>query len=264
MLIAQISDLHIRPDGQLYADRVPSNMMAAAAVDHLNNLVPRPDLVVITGDIVDDGSEAAYRSSRQILARLEIPYLVIPGNHDERSALVREFADHAYLPRNGGPLNYSFDAGVIRIVALDSSVPGHHHGEIDVASLRWLESILEDGTPPVMLMMHHQPFPTGIPYLEEYRHRGAGRIEEIVARRPAVERIVCGHVHRLITAKVGGALAMSCPSTCSQIALRMTETARPASFMEPPGCLLHLWRPGHGFISHLSPIGDYGAPMDFF
>lgn len=264
MLIAQISDLHICPDGQLYADRVPSNMMAAAAVAHLNSLVPRPDLVVITGDIVDDGSAAAYRSSQRILASLEIPYRVIPGNHDERGGLLRAFADQGYLPTDGGQLNYSFDGGAIRIVALDSSVAGHHHGDIDASSLRWLEATLEGVTQPVLLMMHHQPFPTGIPYMDEYRHLGADRIADIVARCPSVERILCGHVHRLVTAQVGRTLAISCPSTCSQIALKLAEAAKPASFMEPPGCLLHLWRPNHGFISHFSPIGDYGAPMDFF
>jgi Icc protein len=71
MLIAQISDLHLLADGQLYADLVPSNAMALAAVEHLNGLVPRPELVLITGDIVEDGSDEAYETSRRILAKLE-------------------------------------------------------------------------------------------------------------------------------------------------------------------------------------------------
>jgi 3',5'-cyclic AMP phosphodiesterase CpdA len=265
MLIAQISDLHIRPDGLLYADRVPSNAMAHAAIQHLNKLDPRPDLVLITGDIVDDGSDAAYQVSRRILAGLEIPYLVIPGNHDRRGAFVKAFADCSYLPRHGGPLNYVFDAGEVRIVALDSTVPTRHHGDIDAAGLSWLEQALADGgARPTLVLMHHQPFPCGIPYLEKYRHFGAEKIADVIGKFPSVERLLCGHVHRFMTARVGGALAMSCPSTASQIALRLSETAEPASFMEPPGCLLHLWQPGFGFISHLSPIGDYGAAMDFF
>jgi 3',5'-cyclic AMP phosphodiesterase CpdA len=265
MLIAQISDLHLLADGQLYADLVPSNAMALAAVEHLNGLVPRPELVLITGDIVEDGSDEAYETSRRILAQLEIPYLVIPGNHDERGAFVKAFADHAYLPAGGGPLNYSFDADSVRIIALDSTIPGRHHGDIDTVSVAWLEQVLTgESARPTMLIMHHQPFPSGIPYLEEYRHFGADKIADAISMYSSVELILCGHVHRLMTARLGGVLAMSCPSTASQIALRLAETAKPASFMEPPGCLLHLWRPGSGFVSHLSPIGDYGQAMNFF
>jgi 3',5'-cyclic-AMP phosphodiesterase len=265
MLIAQISDLHVVADGQLYANLVPSNAMALAAVQHLNALVPRPELVIITGDIVEDGTDKAYEMSRRILAQLEIPYLVIPGNHDERGAFVKAFADHAYLPAGGGPLNYSFEADSVRIIALDSTVPGRHHGNIDSVGVAWLEQVLSgERERPTLLIMHHQPFLTGIPYLEEYRYFGADRIAETISMFSSVERVLCGHVHRLMTDRLGGVLAMSCPSTASQIALRLAATAKPASFMEPPGCLLHLWRPGGGFVSHLSPIGDYGQAMNFF
>jgi predicted MPP superfamily phosphohydrolase len=78
MLVAQISDLHVRPDGCLYEGKIPSNAMAMAAVNHLNSLKPRPELVLITGDIVDGGIAEEYEMSRRILAPLEIPYLVIP------------------------------------------------------------------------------------------------------------------------------------------------------------------------------------------
>jgi 3',5'-cyclic-AMP phosphodiesterase len=265
MLIAQISDLHVRPDGSLYADEVPSNAMAVAAINHVNSLVPRPELVLITGDIVDGGTDEEYRVARRILAPLELPYLVIPGNHDERTAFSRAFADHTYLPVGEGALNYSFDAHPLRIVGLDSTVPGHHHGDIDPASLAWLEATLaEQSQCPTLVIMHHQPFASGIPYLEEYRHFGAAQIAAVISGFPAVERVLCGHVHRLMTARLGTVLAMSCPSTASQIALRLTNDAKPASFLEPPGCLLHLWHPGTGLVSHLSPIGDYGPPMNFF
>jgi 3',5'-cyclic-AMP phosphodiesterase len=265
MLVAQISDLHVRPDGCLYEGEIPSNAMAMAAVNHLNSLKPRPELVLITGDIVDGGIAEEYEMSRRILAPLEIPYLVIPGNHDERSAFSRAFADHAYLPGGDGALNYSFDAGPLRFIGLDSTVPGHHHGDIDQTSLTWLEGTLagESGR-PTLIIMHHHPFASGISYLDGYRHFGAAQIAAVISAFPAVERVLCGHVHRLMTARLGNVMAMSCPSTASQIALRLAREAQPASRLEPPGCLLHLWRPGAGLVSHLSPIGDYGPPMNFF
>jgi 3',5'-cyclic AMP phosphodiesterase CpdA len=60
-----------------------------------------------------------------------------------------------------------------------------------------------------MLIMHHQPFPSGIPYLEEYRHFGADKIADAISMYSSVELILCGHVHRLMTARLGGVLAMS-------------------------------------------------------
>ena len=264
MLIAQISDLHVKPEGRLYADLVPSNAMAAAAVAQLNGLAPRPDLVLVTGDLVDAGTDEEYAVARRILERIEIPYLVIPGNHDVVDGFRRAFADHAYLPATGA-LHYCVDAHPVRIVALDSTVAGKHHGDIDVSGLAWLEEALaRESTTPTVLLMHHHPFASGIPYLDAYRHLGAAAIERVVRSFAAVERVLCGHVHRFMLAPFGRTVAMSCPSTASQIALRLDPAAQPASFLEPPALLLHLWRRGTGLVSHLSPIGDFGAPMEFF
>ena len=141
MLLAQISDLHVRPAGERYKDAVDSNRMFADAVAHLNRLDPRPDLVLITGDLVDEGLEAQYASLRTLLAGLELPYLLMPGNHDDRERLALFFSEHAYLPANG-PKHYVIDQFPVRIVALDTTVPGDHHGEVDEAGLAWLTTAL--------------------------------------------------------------------------------------------------------------------------
>jgi Icc protein len=138
MLLAQISDLHVRPTGALYKDAVDSNRMFAEAIDHLNRLDPRPDLVLITGDLVDEGLKAEYDSLRALLDGLEPPHLLMAGNHDDREMLARSFPDHAYLPAAGAK-HYLIDRHPVRIVALDTTVPGDHHGEIDEAGLAWLE-----------------------------------------------------------------------------------------------------------------------------
>ena len=264
MLIAQISDLHIRPEGALYANLVDSNAMAAAAVRHVNALAPRPDLVIVTGDIVEEGTETEYAVAKRILDEIEIPYFVIPGNHDAPDAFRRAFADHRYLP-DAGPLHYCVDAHPLRIVALDSTVSGKHHGEIGPSGLAWLEQVLaRESARPTLILMHHHPFHSGIAFLDNIRHLDAEALEAIVRRFEAVQRVLCGHVHRVIWARFGQTFATSCPSTCSQIALRLDPAAKPASCLEPPGGLLHLWRPGAGLVSHLSPIGDYGPAMPFF
>src|SRR4030095_2203157 len=130
MLLAQISDLHVRPVGQSYKDAVDSNRMFADAVEHLNRLDPRPDLVLITGDLVDEGLEAEYANLRTLLARLKLPCLLMPGNHAHCEVLARCSPAHAYL-RSRGPNHSVIDRPPLRIVALDTTVPGDHHGEVD-------------------------------------------------------------------------------------------------------------------------------------
>src|SRR5271156_6771960 len=133
MLLAQISDLHVRPEGRLYKDVVDSNRMLDEAIAHLNALVPRPDLLLITGDLVDEGTDAEYAALRSRLDRCVLPYLVIPGNHDDRRIFRRSLADHAYLPSADAPMHYVVDDHPVRVVAVDPTVPGRHHGEVDAA-----------------------------------------------------------------------------------------------------------------------------------
>src|SRR6478609_8942836 len=133
MLIAQLSDLHVRPDGVLYQGVADSNAQLAAAIAGLRALEPRPDLMLLSGDLVDEGTPPEYAKLRELLRGVEIPSLVIPGNHDDRDAFRSAFRDHDYLP-DTGPLQYAAGTyGPVRIVALDVTLPGRHHGAIDEA-----------------------------------------------------------------------------------------------------------------------------------
>lgn len=262
MLLAQISDLHVRPAGQRYKDAVDSNHMLAEAVAHLNRLDPRPELVLVTGDLVDEGLDAEYEALRPLLAALGPPFLLMPGNHDDRETLARHFPEHAYLPPLG-PKHYVFDRPPLRIVALDTTVPGDHHGEVDEDGLAWLETALQGARgAPTVVLMHHPPFACGIPYLDKYMCRDPGRLEKVIGSFPNVERVLCGHVHRPILRRWAGTVLATCPSTATQIALSLRADAPPASFCEPPACLLHHWQDG-AMVTHTSYIGRFEGPFPF-
>jgi 3',5'-cyclic-AMP phosphodiesterase len=264
LLIAHLSDPHLRPRNTLYQGLVDSNAMFRAAIRHLNELYPRPDLVILSGDLVDEGSDVEYAMARELLSEITQPLLIIPGNHDEREAFRRCFADQAHLPRSG-PLHFTVDQyGPVRIIGLDISVPGEHHGDIDDQTLLWLEQTLEqDPNRPTMIMMHQPPFASGIPYIDEYWCERGDRLAKLVSRFPAIERIVCGHIHRFMQLRFGGTLLCTCPSTTTSIALRLFPSAEPASFIEPPAMLLHQWCEGTGLITHLVPIGAFPGPFPF-
>ena len=264
MLIAQISDLHFRPPGQLYQGLVDSNALFAGALRHLAALDPQPDVVLLTGDVVDEGLDAEYTVARAMLAKVGPPLVVLPGNHDARCAFRRAFADHAYLPATGPLHSLRDDLGPVRIIGLDVTVPGQHHGLVDPEVAAWLDTALaQDPSRPTLVMMHQPPFATGVPYLDAYACREGNRMAEVVSRYPAVERVLCGHVHRFMTLRFGGTLLCTAPSTATAIALRFAPDAEPASYLEPPGFLLHRWTPETGMVTHLVPLGSFPGPLPF-
>lgn len=263
MLIAHLSDLHVRPKGVLYQGVVDSNARLAEAVEHVLAIDRRPDLVLITGDLVDHGKPAEYDNLRDILAGLPIPFLVIPGNHDDRENFRVAFADHDYLPRRG-PLHYCIDDHPVRIIGLDSTVPGLHHGHLDTAGLDWLATTLsQDTAKPTLIMLHHPPFVCGIPYLDEYRYFEGAALRAVIERFDNVEIVLCGHVHRAVLRRWAGTVICSCPSTATEIDLRLATSAPPSSHDGPRAIMLHHWDERDGLISHTSQIGDFAGPYPF-
>ncbi len=263
MLIAQISDLHICDDGALYKGVVSTNDMAVAAVQHVNNLNPRPDLVVLSGDIVENGLPSQYNMANRILDKLHAPLVMIPGNHDDRDHLRAGFPHHHYMP-DSGPINFVYDSLPVRVVALDVTVPGAHHGELDETSLAWLSNILDrDGSKPTVILMHQPPFACSIPYLDKYMCMDPDRLGAILIKHSNIQRVLCGHVHRSIQRLWAGTLVSTCPATGTQIGLALRRDAKPISFLEPPGCLLHHWTEVTGLITHTSYIGAFKGPFPF-
>lgn len=262
MLIAQISDTHIMPAGRLMSGRVDTGPYLQRAVAHLLALDPRPDLVLATGDLVDAGSPVEYARLRGILAALPMPVYLIPGNHDARDALRAGFPDHGYLPR--GPfLQYVIEDHALRLIGLDTLVPGQPHGELCEERLGWLEARLAESDRPTLIFMHHPPFACGIVEFDSIGlNRGAERLAEIVRANPQVERILCGHVHRPVQTRWAGTLASIGPSTAHQATLDLRPDVPITFTMDPPAAALHQWR-GGSLVTHLSYVGEYDGPHPF-
>lgn len=263
LLIAQLSDLHVRPAGHLYQKVVDSNRMLTEAIDHLHGLDRRPDVVVLSGDLTDHGHAAEYAALTGRLSALTIPYLVMPGNHDERSNLRAAFRDHLYLPPDG-PLHWCVDDWPVRIIGLDTTVPGQHHGDIEPEGIHWLrETLASAPDKPTLIVMHHPPFRCGIAYMDEYRYMRPEPLADVIARFDNVELIACGHVHRAMIRRWAGSVVATAPSTTTEIALQLDPEAPPQSFVGPRGCMLHLWTAGAGIVSHYSQIGRFEGPYAF-
>jgi 3',5'-cyclic-AMP phosphodiesterase len=265
MIIAQISDLHIKAARQLAYRVVDTAAALARAVTALAALDPAPDLVVATGDLADLGRPEEYALLRALLAPLAMPVYLIPGNHDDRDGLRRAFGDAGYLPESGF-LHYVIEEYPLRVVALDTVVPGTAGGRLCDDRLRWLERVLAAAPDrPTVLLMHHPPFHTGIAHMDAIGLADAERFVAVLARHPQVERVLSGHLHRSIQARVGPhALASTAPSTAHQVALDLRADAPATFMMEPPGYQLHLWRRGEPIVTHTAVIGDFAGPYPFF
>ena len=276
MLVAQITDTHILAAGKLYhsphraipADAEPgwSHIDTAAclarAIAELNALKPRPDVIVVTGDLTDHGGPEEYANLRAILAAAEMPVYVIPGNHDSREGMRATFAADGYLPGEGF-LHYAVEGYPLRLVALDTHIPGEHGGLLCAERLDWLDRTLSAArTQPTLLLMHHPPFPTGIAHMDRHALHDPAEFAAVVRRHAQVERVLCGHLHRTIDHRFAGTIAGTCPSTAHQLVLDIDPGA-PAEFIfEPPGYQLHFWRDG-ALVTHTAVFGDWPGPFPY-
>ena len=275
MLLAQISDPHIVAKGKLFrcpvkgtandAERISiefdTGPYLARAVAALNALVPRPDAVALTGDLVDHGEAEEYAHLRELLAPLAMPVFVIPGNHDQREPLREAFGGDGYLPAEGF-LQYTVEDYPLRLIALDTLVPGSHHGTLCDKRLGWLDRTLAaQPERPTAILIHHAPFLTGIAYMDNFTFDKPAALAEVIGRHPQVERILCGHLHRAIDRRFAGTVAGTAPSTAHQIRLNLVpDEARISFIFEPPGYQLHLWQPGSGLVTHTCVLDEWGAP----
>lgn len=264
MLIVQITDTHIKLPGKLAYGKVDTAAMLKRCVQELLALTPAPDLVLLTGDLVDLGRPEEYAHLRAILAPLRQRIVAIPGNHDERGAMREAFRDGGYLPASGTFLQFALDDYPLRLVGLDTLIPGQGGGELCRERLDWLDRTLaEKPDTPTLVLMHHPPFVTGIGHMDKIGLAGRDGFAAIMARHAQVELILCGHLHRTIRAQVGGRPALTCPSPAHQVALDLDPAAPSCFRLEPPGFMLHWWNDGK-LITHTAVIGDYEGPYPFF
>ena len=267
VLIAQISDLHIKPPDTLAYRRVDTAAALAHCVAVLNKFAPKPDLVVISGDLADTPTAEEYEHLKRLLAPLKLPFVSIPGNHDSREMMRAAFPRAAYAFPSG-PLNQRVEIGRLDLVLLDSSVAGKPHGELDAPTLRWLEATLVASPDrPALLFLHHPPFTTGIWHMDRQNLLNAGELAAIVRRHPRVQLIAAGHVHRATLATFASIPSTICPAPNHAVDLDLAELREPSFKVEPPAFHLHAWFPGEGFgsvVTHHVPIGDFDGPHPFF
>lgn len=259
MLIAQITDLHMRPDETPMSGVLKTRPYITAAVDALLRLAP--DLVVVTGDLTDVGSETEYRMLREELDRLPMAVRLVPGNHDRRENLRAVFEHHHYLPPTG-LLHWVEDGFAVRVIGLDDVVPGSEYGFLDADSLQWLDETLAQSDKPTIVALHHPPFPTGLQSMDSIAMRNGDALAQVIQRHAHIERVICGHHHRPISMAWAGTIGQVAPAVPHQVHLDFEPRESAQWVMEPAAALLYYWD-GLNLITHQSYLGDFGQPQEF-
>lgn len=241
-VILHLSDTHLLGGDRLLGERYDTAANLRRTLDAAEATGVRPDAVVFTGDLTDLGEPEAYWALRAAVEpwaeRLGAPVVWVAGNHDERPALRAGLLDEE---PSLDPVTGVWDLDGLRIIALDSTVPGWHHGDLDAAQLDWLRDELATPAPlGTILALHHPPLPTHIPFFDILELRDQPRLAAAIAGSD-VRAILAGHLHYSTSGTFAGVPVSVAAASCYTM-----DLARPADEVNGMDAgqsfhLVHVW-----------------------
>lgn len=244
-LIAHVSDTH-------FGGPVDAAVRAEAVLDHLLAMEPRPDVLLVTGDVADHGLAEEYAEARRVLDRWPGPALVGTGNHDVRSEFVR-----GLLGREAdGPVLQVLEAPAYRLLMLDSLVDARDglridHGELGADQLEWLDRQLAEDGRPAFVCLHHPPVDLGLELMAPILLRDPEPLERVLVKHDHVVATLVGHAHTACATTFAGRPVLvggGCASTVTMDAeeLPVVWEGAPATFalhlLQDDGRLTSHWR----------------------
>jgi 3',5'-cyclic AMP phosphodiesterase CpdA len=256
MLLCQISDPHIVPEGTLAYGRIDTPRMLERCVRKILALPRAPDVIVATGDLTDHATAVEYGLLRELLAPLPMPVYLLVGNHDGRDEIRAAFPDHPYLAGEDGFVQYTVEDYAVRVVVLDTLVPGAPGGALCERRLQWLDRKLAESDRPTVIAQHHPPFETGLTIMDTMRLANPEAEAAVISKYGHVERVISGHYHRNVQARFAGTIASVCPSTAHQLLLDLVPGADIRFTFEPSSFHLHLWN-GTQLVTHTEVVEDF-------
>jgi 3',5'-cyclic-AMP phosphodiesterase len=246
-ILIQISDPHLGEPaiGGVKPKKALREVLAAIAA------LPDPiDAILVSGDLAEHAAPEEYALAAELIGGLGVPFYVLPGNHDDRATMRAAFD----LPGAAdAPLDYAVDLGPLRLVVLDSTIPGEDRGGWESGQLDWLDvTLAEAPAQPTILAMHQPPLATGIADWDSVNQpaRGRRQLAEVIQRHPQVAAIVGGHLHRIAASTLAGRPVIVAPSTFVQ--------ARPNYATER----VKLRNQSRGFVVHALLDGELASQVE--
>ncbi len=210
--LVQLTDCHLSGESGGRLLGMDTDHSLQAVIDQLRRDDRQPDLVMVTGDLADEGAAAAYQRLRARVAELCPRQFWLPGNHDDRAAM---------LAAGEGLLPFALQAQNWQIIMLDSQIPGEIGGELGQVELAALDAALaraEQAGRYTLVCLHHHPVAVGCAWLDEQRVVDADALFDILGRYSGVKGLIWGHIHQVVEREWRGIRLLSSPSTCVQFA----------------------------------------------
>ena len=252
MIIVQISDTHITAWDQKVLNVAATAENLAVCISHINQLEPSADVVLVTGDLTNDGSLVEAEQSASLLSKLNCPYFVVPGNHDSRQVLWPIFDDQACPKNSQGFIHFVVDDYAIRLIGLDTLDQGKPGGKLSKKSIKWLDNRLaEDTEKPTIIFMHHPPVKCGVLETDIDGFIGADYLANVIKKYDNIERILCGHIHMQTHIRWHSTVITTAPASTGMRIEVDLSLEKPSQFiLEPPSYLLHYWTPDKNLVTH--------------
>ncbi|TFB68144.1 phosphodiesterase [Cryobacterium glaciale] len=267
-ILVHLSDTHFLADGAALYGAVDTDHTVHRAFEQLHRSGIHPDAIILTGDVADRGEADAYRRIRGIVesaaARWNARIIWVMGNHDQREPFRTELlgqtpADHH--PADLHPVDQTYDLDGLRLIALDTSVPGYHHGEVTDDQLRWLADVLQRPAPRgSILALHHPPIPTPLPLMSVLELQDQPRLAAVLTGSD-VRAILGGHLHYSTQGLFVGIPVSVAAATCYTMDLSAPDRELTGVSGGQTLNLVHVYADQ---ITHSQlPIGDYAAVTQF-
>jgi 3',5'-cyclic AMP phosphodiesterase CpdA len=254
--ILHVSDTHFVADGDLLHESVDSDANLARLFADFARSGARPEAIVFTGDLADTGRADAYKRLRALVepaaAAVGAQVIWVMGNHDERGPFRAELLDEE---PSTGSIDRVFDVNGLRIIALDSTVPGQHYGELSDEQLTWLAAVLSTPAPDgTLIALHHPPVPSPLGLLALVELRDQDKLAAVI-QGTDVRGVLGGHLHYSTSSTFAGVPVSVASATCYTQDLNVKYPAARGQNGAQSFNLVHVY--GDRVLHSIVPIGEF-------
>ncbi|MEZ2246771.1 3',5'-cyclic-AMP phosphodiesterase [Microcoleus sp.] len=212
LLVAQITDTHLFAEPDRTWKGLSTAHTLKAVLEHLQQIQPQPDLLLLTGDLSQDETPESYELLASLISPLNIPAYWIPGNHDNFLVMQQILDKPPISPEK------SWNLGNWQFLLLSSVEAGCSGGRISPESLDWLDTELQQtGDRAVTIALHHHPLPIDCEIMDGMMLHNADEFFAIVDRYSQIKIVLCGHIHQEFHQHRGSVTYLGTPSTCIQL-----------------------------------------------
>lgn len=254
--IIQISDTHIVERGTLLYGQADTARHLAETVVEINAMRPAPDAVLITGDLVEHPGPETYAHFRDLVAPLQAPVYLMPGNHDDPGFMGDFFRGTGMFPGQAPHYQYVIEDLPFRILMLNSHFDDSELACYGSRRLAWLDATLSASDRPALVAIHHPPMKTGIGFIDMGGEEWYSGIREVLSRHPQVIKVICGHGHLELQGRIGTVPVQMVGAIAHQLIAARIHDVAPSFDNNRAPPVLHHWLDGE-LLS-----GDYPWPAD--